>query len=67
MAVSPRSPHVNFNPTHYFVEEVAKGVDESDPHLTWIKVVATHNAHERSTHLSIVFITCCGCTCRRTV
>ncbi|KAL5223101.1 hypothetical protein ABZP36_027814 [Zizania latifolia] len=51
MAVSPRGPHVNFNPTHYFVEEVVKGVDESDLHRTWLKVVATRNARERSTRL----------------
>ncbi|CAN6295745.1 unnamed protein product [Urochloa humidicola] len=48
---SPRGPHLNFNPTHYFVEEVVKGVDESDLHRTWIKVVATRNARERSTRL----------------
>ncbi|KAG8081670.1 hypothetical protein GUJ93_ZPchr0019g2676 [Zizania palustris] len=42
---------MNFNPTHYFVEEVVKGVDESDLHRTWIKVVATRNARERSTRL----------------
>ncbi|KAK8454340.1 hypothetical protein SEVIR_5G435000v4 [Setaria viridis] len=50
-ATSPRGPHMNFNPTHYFVEEVVKGVDESDLHRTWIKVVATRNARERSTRL----------------
>ncbi|CAO2181926.1 unnamed protein product [Urochloa humidicola] len=50
-AASPRGPHMNFNPTHYFVEEVVKGVDESDLHRTWIKVVATRNARERSTRL----------------
>jgi sucrose-phosphate synthase len=48
---SPRGPHMNFNPSHYFVEEVVKGVDESDLHRTWIKVVATRNARERSTRL----------------
>ena len=48
---SPRGSHMNFNPTHYFVEEVVKGVDESDLHRTWIKVVATRNARERSTRL----------------
>jgi hypothetical protein len=42
---------MNFSPTHYFVEEVVKGVDESDLHRTWIKVVATRNARERSTRL----------------
>jgi sucrose-phosphate synthase len=42
---------MNFNPPHYFVEEVVKGVDESDLHRTWIKVVATRNARERSTRL----------------
>jgi hypothetical protein len=42
---------MNFNPTHYFVEEVVKGVDEGDLHRTWIKVVATRNARERSTRL----------------
>ncbi|KAG0540737.1 hypothetical protein BDA96_03G434900 [Sorghum bicolor] len=42
---------MNFNPSHYFVEEVVKGVDESDLHRTWIKVVATRNARERSTRL----------------
>jgi hypothetical protein len=50
-AAGPRGPHMNFNPTHYFVEEVVKGVDESDLHRTWIKVVATRNARERSTRL----------------
>jgi len=50
-AASPRGPHMNFNPSHYFVEEVVKGVDESDLHRTWIKVVATRNARERSTRL----------------
>lgn len=50
-ATSPRGPHMNFNPSHYFVEEVVKGVDESDLHRTWIKVVATRNARERSTRL----------------
>ncbi|CAL5015477.1 unnamed protein product [Urochloa decumbens] len=50
-ATSPRGPHMNFNPTHYFVEEAVKGVDESDLHWTWIKVVATRNARERSTRL----------------
>jgi sucrose-phosphate synthase len=50
-AARPRGPHMNFNPTHYFVEEVVKGVDESDLHRTWIKVVATRNARERSTRL----------------
>jgi sucrose-phosphate synthase len=50
-SASPRGPHMNFSPTHYFVEEVVKGVDESDLHRTWIKVVATRNARERSTRL----------------
>jgi sucrose-phosphate synthase len=50
-AASPRGAHMNFNPSHYFVEEVVKGVDESDLHRTWIKVVATRNARERSTRL----------------
>ncbi|KAM3334820.1 hypothetical protein ACQJBY_029317 [Aegilops geniculata] len=48
---SPRGPHTIFNPTTYFVEEVVKGVDESDLHRTWIKVVATRNARERSSRL----------------
>lgn len=41
----------HFNPTKYFVEEVVSGVDESDIHRTWIKVVATRNARERSSRL----------------
>lgn len=48
--------HVNnltghFNPTKYFVEEVVTGVDETDLHRTWIKVVATRNTRERSSRL----------------
>nr|QNR00778.1 sucrose phosphate synthase [Canna indica] len=42
---------VHFNPTKYFVEEVVTGVDESDLHRTWIKVVATRNSRERNTRL----------------
>ena len=41
----------HFNPTKYFVEEVVTGVDESDLHRTWIKVVATRNTRERSSRL----------------
>lgn len=41
----------NFNPTKYFVEEVVSGVDETDLHRTWIKVVATRNTKERSSRL----------------
>lgn len=41
----------NFNPTKYFVEEVVTGVDETDLHRTWIKVVATRNTKERSSRL----------------
>ncbi|GAV58996.1 Glycos_transf_1 domain-containing protein/S6PP domain-containing protein/Glyco_trans_4_4 domain-containing protein [Cephalotus follicularis] len=41
----------DFNPTKYFVEEVVTGVDESDLHKTWIKVVATRNTRERSSRL----------------
>ncbi|PIN17952.1 Glycosyltransferase [Handroanthus impetiginosus] len=41
----------HFNPTKYFVEEVVTGVDESDLHRTWIKVVATRNTKERSSRL----------------
>lgn len=41
----------NFNPIKYFVGEVVTGVDESDLHRTWIKVVATRNARERSSRL----------------
>ncbi|XP_057494113.1 probable sucrose-phosphate synthase 2 [Actinidia eriantha] len=41
----------NFNPTKYFVEEVVTGVDETDLHRTWIKVVATRNTRERSSRL----------------
>lgn len=41
----------SFNPTKYFVEEVVTGVDESDLHRTWIKVVATRNTRERSSRL----------------
>ncbi|CAA6668386.1 unnamed protein product [Spirodela intermedia] len=40
-----------FNPTRYFVEEVVTGVDETDLHRTWIKVVATRNTRERSSRL----------------
>ncbi|KAK4482582.1 hypothetical protein RD792_009745 [Penstemon davidsonii] len=42
---------VIFNPTKYFVEEVVTGVDETDLHRTWIKVVATRNTKERSSRL----------------
>lgn len=42
---------VPFNPTKYFVEEVVTGVDETDLHRTWIKVVATRNTRERSSRL----------------
>ena len=42
---------VHFNPTRYFVEEVVTGVDETDLHRTWIKVVATRNTRERSSRL----------------
>lgn len=41
----------HFNPTKYFVEEVVSGVDETDLHRTWIKVVATRNTLERSSRL----------------
>ncbi|KAG9139133.1 hypothetical protein Leryth_019108 [Lithospermum erythrorhizon] len=41
----------HFNPTQYFVEEVVSGVDETDLHRTWIKVVATRNTRERSSRL----------------
>ncbi|KAJ0035597.1 hypothetical protein Pint_25467 [Pistacia integerrima] len=41
----------NFNPTKYFVEEVVTGVDETDLHRTWLKVVATRNTRERSSRL----------------
>lgn len=41
----------HFNPTKYFVEEVVSGVDETDLHRTWIKVVATRNSRERSSRL----------------
>ncbi|KAG9447916.1 hypothetical protein H6P81_014044 [Aristolochia fimbriata] len=41
----------HFNPTKYFVEEVVTGVDETDLHRTWIKVVATRNSRERSNRL----------------
>jgi hypothetical protein len=41
----------HFNPTKYFVEEVVRGVDETDFHRTWIKVVATRNTRERSSRL----------------
>ncbi|CAI9762800.1 unnamed protein product [Fraxinus pennsylvanica] len=41
----------NFNPTKYFVEEVVTGVNETDLHRTWIKVVATRNTRERSSRL----------------
>ncbi|KAJ3678294.1 hypothetical protein LUZ60_002097 [Juncus effusus] len=44
-------PLGGFNPTKYFVEEVVRGVDESDLHKTWVKVVATRDAHERSGRL----------------
>ncbi|KAG6487094.1 hypothetical protein ZIOFF_055676 [Zingiber officinale] len=42
---------VHFNPTKYFVEEVVIGVDETDLHRTWIKVVATRNSRERNSRL----------------
>nr|XP_043632854.1 probable sucrose-phosphate synthase 2 [Erigeron canadensis] len=41
----------HFNPTKYFVEEVVTGVDETDLHRTWIKVVATRNTRKRSSRL----------------
>ncbi|KAK3414714.1 hypothetical protein EUGRSUZ_H00041 [Eucalyptus grandis] len=41
----------DFNPTKYFVEEVVTGVDETDLHRTWIKVVATRNTRDRSSRL----------------
>ncbi|KAH7664119.1 Sucrose-phosphate synthase plant protein [Dioscorea alata] len=41
----------HFNPTKYFVEEVVTGVDETDLHRTWLKVVATRNSRERSSRL----------------
>ncbi|CAA0839402.1 Probable sucrose-phosphate synthase 3 [Striga hermonthica] len=41
----------DFNPTKYFVEEVVSGVEESDLHRTWIKVVATRNTRQRSSRL----------------
>ncbi|WOL18727.1 sucrose-phosphate synthase [Canna indica] len=41
----------HFNPTKYFVEEVVTGVDETDLHRTWIKVVATRNSREKSSRL----------------
>lgn len=40
-----------FNPTKYFVEEVVSGVDETDLHRTWLKVVATRNSRERNSRL----------------
>ncbi|KAF6166354.1 hypothetical protein GIB67_034905 [Kingdonia uniflora] len=44
-------PGGHYNPTKYFVEEVVSGVDETDLHRTWIKVVATRNTRERTTRL----------------
>ncbi|KAL4565391.1 hypothetical protein LXL04_029484 [Taraxacum kok-saghyz] len=41
------SLHV-LNPTKYSVEEVVTGVDETNLHRTWIKVVGTRNTRERS-------------------
>ncbi|RWV96286.1 hypothetical protein BHE74_00030098 [Ensete ventricosum] len=49
--VSVRDGGDHFNPTKYFVEEVVTGVDETDLHRTWIKVVATRNSRERSSRL----------------
>lgn len=49
--VSNRERSVHFNPTKYFVEEVVSGVNESDLHRTWIKVVATRNTKERTSRL----------------
>lgn len=49
-AVAPGDA-LHFNPTKYFVEEVVTGVSETDLHKTWIKVVATRDARERSTRL----------------
>lgn len=48
---APAEVVAGFNPTKYFVEEVVKGVDETDLHRTWIKVVATRNVRERSSRL----------------
>ncbi|KAI4378786.1 hypothetical protein MLD38_016217 [Melastoma candidum] len=42
---------ISFNLTKYFVEEVVSGVDETDLHGTWLKVVATRNSRERSSRL----------------
>lgn len=51
----PKAPvsvgDTGFNPTRYFVEEVVSGVDETDLHRTWLKVVATRNTRERSARL----------------
>ncbi|MQL89014.1 hypothetical protein Taro_021589, partial [Colocasia esculenta] len=41
----------HFNPTRYFVDEVVMGVDETDLHRTWLKVVATRQNRERSSRL----------------
>ena len=49
--VSGRERSVHFNPTKYFVEEVVSGVNETDLHRTWIKVVATRNTKERTSRL----------------
>ncbi|CAN1812685.1 Sucrose-phosphate synthase 4 [Linum perenne] len=40
-----------FSPTAYFVEEVINSFDEHDLHRTWVKVIATRNARERSNRL----------------
>ncbi|XP_038907015.1 probable sucrose-phosphate synthase 2 [Benincasa hispida] len=50
-AAANLSDRGHFNPTKYFVEEVVSGVDESDLHRTWLKVVATRNTRERSSRL----------------
>ncbi|XP_078433111.1 putative sucrose-phosphate synthase 2 [Wolffia australiana] len=42
---------IHFNPTRYFVDEVVTGVDESDLHRAWIKVIATRHTRERSSRL----------------
>ncbi|KAL6011291.1 sporulation-specific protein 2 [Asimina triloba] len=50
-AVNQLQEHVHFNPTKYFVEEVVSGVNETDLHRTWVKVVATRNSRERNNRL----------------
>ncbi|KAJ4850004.1 putative protein serine/threonine kinase [Turnera subulata] len=40
-----------FSPTHYFVENVITGFDETDLHRSWIRAAAMRSTQERNTRL----------------